>query len=77
MKSIHDPRYVQLISLLIKSRENAQVTQVELAKRLSKPQSFVAKVENLDRRVDLVELADWVSALGINRQEFINRLSWW
>ncbi|WP_072790905.1 helix-turn-helix domain-containing protein [Duganella sacchari] len=77
MKSIHDPRYVQLISLLIKSRESAQVTQVELAKRLSKPQSFVAKVENLDRRVDLVELADWVSALGINRQEFINRLSWW
>lgn len=77
MKSIHDPRYVQLINLLITSRENAQVTQVELAKRLSKPQSFVAKVENLDRRVDLVELADWVSALGINRQEFINLLSWW
>lgn len=77
MKSIHDPRYVQFIDVLIKARTEAQVTQAELAKRLEKPQSFVAKVENLDRRIDLVELADWLRALGIASQEFTGRLNWW
>lgn len=77
MKSIHDPRYLQLINLLIFLRESKQLTQVELAKRLARPQSFVAKVENLDRRVDLVELADWISALDVSRQDFTNRLNWW
>ena len=77
MKSIHDHRYAQFIALLISSREEAQVTQTELAKRLSKPQSYVAKVENLDRRVDIVELADWLHALEITPQEFASRLNWW
>lgn len=77
MKSIHDPRYIQFIELLIRSRETAQVTQTELASRLSKPQSFVAKVENLDRRIDIVELADWLQALGIEPQEFATELHWW
>lgn len=77
MKSIHDPRYVQFIELLTRSREEAQVTQSELAKRLAKPQSFVAKVENLDRRIDVVELTDWLRALGIAPHEFASKLHWW
>jgi transcriptional regulator with XRE-family HTH domain len=77
MKSIHDPRYIQFIELLTRSREDARITQIELAKRLAKPQSFVAKVENLDRRIDIVELGDWLHALGIPPLEFAGRLSWW
>lgn len=77
MKSIHDPRYIQFIELLSRSREAAQITQAELASRLAKPQSFVAKVENLDRRIDIVELADWLRALGVNPQEFASQLRWW
>lgn len=77
MKSIHDPRYVQFIELLKQARETAEITQVELAKRLAKHQSYVAKVENLDRRLDIVELVDWLHALKIVPQEFTNRLSWW
>jgi predicted transcriptional regulator len=77
MKSIHDPRYVQFIDLLTRSRESLQITQVGLAKRLAKHQSYVAKVENLDRRIDIVELADWLHALEIPPQEFASRLKWW
>jgi transcriptional regulator with XRE-family HTH domain len=77
MKSIHDPRYIQFIALLIRSREAAQITQIELASRLVKPQSYVAKVENLDRRIDIVELADWLRALKIEPQEFAGQLRWW
>ena len=48
MRSIHDPRYQHLIKKLIELRESKNVTQVELARRLGKPQSYVSKVEILE-----------------------------
>ncbi|MFV5590829.1 helix-turn-helix domain-containing protein [Acinetobacter variabilis] len=71
MSSIHDPRYKKLIQELISIRELKKVTQVELATSLNKPQSYVAKVENLDRRLDILELKDWLSALDLSIIAFI------
>ena len=45
-------------------RIQAGVTQVELAKRLKKPQSFVSAYERGSRRVDLLELVRIVTMLG-------------
>ncbi|WP_168381476.1 helix-turn-helix domain-containing protein [Acinetobacter indicus] len=73
MSSIHDPRYKKLIQELISIRESKKVTQVELATSLNKPQSYVAKVENLDRRLDILELTDWLTALGISIIQFIEK----
>ncbi|HGF9414591.1 TPA: helix-turn-helix domain-containing protein [Acinetobacter baumannii] len=56
---------------LIQIREFKNVTQVELATSLKKPQSYIAKVENLDRRLDVLELHDWLSALEIPIVEFL------
>lgn len=63
MSSLHDPRYRALIEKLIKLRESKLMTQVELASSLKKPQSYIAKVENFDRRIDIIELQDWLKAL--------------
>ncbi|MCU4395347.1 MULTISPECIES: helix-turn-helix domain-containing protein [Acinetobacter] len=63
MSSLHDPRYRALIEKLIKLRESKVMTQVELASSLKKPQSYIAKVENFDRRIDIIELQDWLKAL--------------
>ena len=71
MSSIHDPRYNRLIQELIYIRELKKITQVELAASLKKPQSYVAKVENLDRRLDILELSDWLSVLDISIITFI------
>lgn len=38
------------------AREDAKLTQAEVARRLSRPQSFVSKCESGERRVDFVEL---------------------
>ncbi|HEX3666841.1 MAG TPA: helix-turn-helix transcriptional regulator [Rhizomicrobium sp.] len=46
------------------ARKKAGVTQVELAKRLGKPQSFVSSYESGQRRVDLLEFASIVRAIG-------------
>ena len=77
MKSIHDPRYVQFIERLVSLREKVETTQTELAERLRKPQSYVAKVENLDRRLDVVEIADWLTALKTPPHLFMAELDWW
>ncbi len=65
MSSIHDVRYKNIIIGLIRTRESLNITQVQLALTLKKPQSYVAKVENFDRRIDLIELLDWLDALNI------------
>ena len=71
MRSIHDPRYQDLIKKLIELRESKHVIQVELARRLNKPQSFVSKVEILERRLDVIELIDWLKVLDANIFDFL------
>lgn len=73
MSSIHDPRYKALIKELIAIRELKDVTQVELATSLRKPQSYVSKIENLDRRIDVIELQDWLNALDTSILSFFEK----
>lgn len=77
MKSIHDPRYLQFVEQLIALREGRGITQTQLAQALGKPQSYVAKIENLDRRIDVVELADWLRALDTPPTQLMDQLAWW
>lgn len=77
MKSIHDPRYSEFIEHLIAARLLQKITQEKLSQLLARPQSYVAKVENLDRRIDIVETRDWLEALGISPIHFMSNLGWW
>lgn len=77
MKTIHDDRYKSLIRQLVAEREARNITQTALSVALSRPQSYVAKVENLERRLDIVELADWLKALGADGEKFMRKFGWW
>jgi transcriptional regulator with XRE-family HTH domain len=52
----HRHRYAQFLGKLKQARVEAGLTQVEVAQKLSRPQSFVSKIESGERRVDFVEL---------------------
>jgi transcriptional regulator with XRE-family HTH domain len=71
MKSIQDPRYKELIEKIIELRKSKGVTQTALAESLDKPQSYVAKVENYERRLDVIELNDWLKGLDTRIGEFL------
>jgi predicted transcriptional regulator len=45
-------------------RSETGVTQLQLAQRLKVPQSYVAKVEVMERRLDVIEFVRWMDALG-------------
>ncbi|OPF92466.1 helix-turn-helix domain-containing protein [Rhodopseudomonas palustris] len=63
-KSLRTPRQRQLQSLLTAARKKNGMTQADLATALDKPQSFVAKYENGERRIDVVEFIDIATAVG-------------
>ncbi len=55
-KTIYSKEYRGIIELLKKARIESGLTQVEVAKKLKKPQSYISKCETRERRVDLLEL---------------------
>jgi transcriptional regulator with XRE-family HTH domain len=72
-KSIYSEDYQRLVLVLRNVRNEAAVTQVELAARLGVHQSFVSKYENLDRRIDVAELRAVCVALGVSLRSVIDR----
>jgi transcriptional regulator with XRE-family HTH domain len=56
-------RHRILIALLIERRKAAGMTQAQLADRLGKSQSFIARVERGKRRVYVVELLELAEVL--------------
>ena len=65
-KSVHTRSYKVLCERLVAARHAAGLTQTQLAKRLGRPQSFVAKFERGERRIDLVEFLEIADTLEMN-----------
>jgi transcriptional regulator with XRE-family HTH domain len=61
--SIHSPAYAALRELLIAARRTAGLSQEDVARRLGRPQSFVAKYEGGERKLDVIEFIALARAL--------------
>jgi transcriptional regulator with XRE-family HTH domain len=59
-KQVYSQRYQAFLRKLKQAREQKGLTQKQVAELLGKPQSFVSKCESGERRVDFVELLDFV-----------------
>lgn len=73
-KSLRTPRQQFLLSLLVEARKAKGLTQVDVAAALGKPQSFVAKYENGERRIDVVEFVDIAVALGVSSATILKKI---
>ena len=74
-KSVHTTNQAAFCALLQQTRASVGLTQQDLADRLRKPQSFVAKVEGGERRLDVVEFLEVMRALGSDPVRFIRALA--
>jgi transcriptional regulator with XRE-family HTH domain len=63
--TLRSPRQIKLRKLLRDLREKSGLTQAEVAARLDKPQSFVAKYEGGERRLSAIEFIEVVRALDL------------
>jgi transcriptional regulator with XRE-family HTH domain len=70
------PQHYQVVGAALEAaRREANMTQVELAARLGKPQSVVSGYENGRRRVDLVEFLVIVRTLGADPLEIFAEIA--
>ena len=63
-KSLRTAEHRALCALLIEARRKVGLNQADIAKKLGRPQSFVAKYEGGERRLDVVEFLAVMRALG-------------
>jgi transcriptional regulator with XRE-family HTH domain len=73
-KSIHSARQGVFCELLIAARKKAGLTQQDVAKCLKRPQSFVAKFEGGERRLDVVEFLAVAKAIKADPIRIIRKL---
>ncbi|MCA9980884.1 MAG: helix-turn-helix transcriptional regulator, partial [Anaerolineales bacterium] len=64
--SLFRPEYKSLLLTLAQARQDAGFTQTNLALQLGKPQSYVSKYENGERKLDVIEFLDLCHVLGID-----------
>ena len=74
-KSIHSPQHIRLRELLVAARKRAGLTQQDVADRLGRPQSFVAKYEGGERRLDVVEFLQVTAAIGADPIRMVRALN--
>ncbi|MDP8997157.1 MAG: helix-turn-helix domain-containing protein [Pseudomonadota bacterium] len=65
-KTLGSARHKLLIDLIISKREAAGLTQSQLAAKLREYQSFVARLESGQRRIDVIEFLELASVLGFD-----------
>ncbi|HMN72988.1 MAG TPA: helix-turn-helix transcriptional regulator [Rhodoblastus sp.] len=73
-KTLGSARHKALVDLLIRKREAAGLTQAALAEQLGEYQSFVARLESGQRRIDVVEFIELAEILGFSAEIAIRRL---
>lgn len=70
-RSIFTKKYKHLCHLLIQVKESQGLTQARIAERLNRPQSFVSKYENGERRLDVIEFLEVAAALGVEAESLL------
>ena len=71
MKSLRTRTHQTLCAVLVEARRGEGISQQELARRLKRSQSFIAKIEVGERRIDVVEFIEIARALGREPTELL------
>ena len=74
-KTLVTERHQRLIALIIEAREKSGMTQTELADALGEYQSFVARLESGQRRLDVIEFIRLAEVLDFDLTEMISKVS--
>jgi ribosome-binding protein aMBF1 (putative translation factor) len=74
-KTLRSRGHRALIDILVESREQAGLTQRDLAARLKRPHSFIGRIEAGERRVDVIEFIEIARVMGLDPKHLFARLA--
>lgn len=63
-----------LLKMLKEARLAAGLRQLDVAQALDRPQSYVAKIESGERKIDFIEVVDLCKVLDLQPEQLIKRL---
>ena len=69
----HSDEHEKFQAVLRGVRAERDLTQAEVARKMSIPQGRVSRFESGQRRMDLVELRRWCLAVGVSMEEIVRR----
>jgi ribosome-binding protein aMBF1 (putative translation factor) len=73
-KTLRTKGHRALIDILVEAREQAGLTQRDLAARLRRPHSFIGRIEAGERRVDVIEFIEIARVMGFDPGPLFARL---
>jgi len=73
-KSLYRRHNQVFLGLLRRYREQGKFRQRDLAQNLGSVQGTVSKAETGNRRLDVIELREWLLAMGVDFLEFMGEL---
>jgi transcriptional regulator with XRE-family HTH domain len=59
-------RQERLVEYIVSERKRRKIQQQKLARRLKQHQSWVSRLENGERRIDVIEFLDLAKAIGFD-----------
>jgi transcriptional regulator with XRE-family HTH domain len=73
-KTLRTKGHRTLIDILVESREQAGLTQRDLAARLRRPHSFIGRIEAGERRVDVIEFIEIARVMDLDPEQLFAKL---
>jgi len=70
-KTIRTKEYARFIEKLRKARLEAGLKQIEVAKKLKRPQSYISRVESGEYRLDILEVKRFAKIYGKSVDYFV------
>lgn len=72
MKSTNTPEYKTIIEKIVAARKAKGLSQAAVAQALGKHQSYIAKIEIGERRIDVIELMEIAKLIDLNVGDLID-----
>ncbi len=70
-KTIRTKEYARFVEKLRKARLEAGLKQIEVAKKLKRPQSYISRVESGEYRLDILEVKRFAKIYGKSVDYFV------
>lgn len=74
--SLHEEAYRLFVEKLVERRKKTGISQRALAKALGWNQSIIAKIESVQRRLDIIELVRIADALGFEAARLVREVEY-